>query len=262
LWQRQSKEVANRKNGSIDKNIRNKPLQKFCNFGSIAEFLQWLYYCRKNAIPTMIVLMADIVGSTKKKSKSLMADFKDSVTYVNSIDKKYILSPLTITLGDEFQGVVKNTYGAFQIIFDLELSLMRLKRPFRLRYVIQEGRIDTKLNRVKAYEMLGPGLTTARKQLNAMKSSKARFKIALGDQPLAAQLNLVMNCYQGITDQWTPAQQKVVVAFLDEHLDYRKVAIKLKKDPTNMWRRKKSLLVEEVDSLKKLVLLMINPILK
>jgi hypothetical protein len=237
-------------------------LQNFCNFGFIAEFLQWSYYCRNNAMPTMIVLMADIVGSTKKRSKLLMADFKNSVAYVNVTDKKHILSPLTITLGDEFQGVVKDVYGAFKVMFDLELSLMRLKRSFKLRYVIQEGRIDTKLNRTKAYEMLGPGLTAARKQLNAMKSSKTRFKIALSDQALAAQLALAMNSYQGITDQWTTAQQKVVVTFLDEHLDYRKVASKLKKDPTNMWRRKKSLLIEEVDSLKKLILLIINPRLK
>ncbi len=210
----------------------------------------------------MIVLMADIVGSTKKKSKLLMADFKNSVAEINRSDKKHILSPLTITLGDEFQGVVKDAYGAFRIVFDLELSLMRLKRPFRLRYVIQEGRIDTKLNRMKAYEMLGPGLTAARKQLNAMKSSKTRFKIELSDQPLTAQLALVMNSYQGITDQWTPAQQKVVVAFLDHHLDYRKVAAKLKKDPTTMWRRKRSLLIEEVDSLKRLIFLLINPKIK
>lgn len=207
----------------------------------------------------MIVLMADIVGSTKKKSKLLMADFKNSVSEINRSDKKHILSPLTITLGDEFQSVVKDAFGAFRIVFDLELSLMRLKRPFRLRYVIQEGRIDTKLNRMKAYEMLGPGLTAARKQLNAMKSSKTRFKIALSNQPLMAQLALVMNSYQGITDQWTPAQQKVVVAFLDHHLDYRKVATKLKKDPTTMWRRKRSLLIEEIDSLKKLIFLLINP---
>jgi hypothetical protein len=207
----------------------------------------------------MIVLMADIVGSTGKKSKSLMSDFKNLVAVINRADKRDILSPLTITLGDEFQGVVKDVYGAFRVVFDLELSLMRLKRPFRLRYVIQEGRIDTKINRVKAYEMLGPGLTAARKQLNAMKSSKTRFKVALSNQSLTAQLALVMNSYQGITDQWTPARQRVAVAFFDQQLDYRKVAIALKKDPTTMWRRKRSLLIEEVDSLKKLVFLLINP---
>jgi SatD family (SatD) len=210
----------------------------------------------------MIVLMADIVGSTKRNSKLLMTDFKNLVTDINTTHKRYILSPLTITLGDEFQGVVKDVYGTFQIIFNLELSLIRLKRSFTLRYVIQEGKIDTKLNRTKAYEMLGPGLTAARKQLNTMKSSKSRFRIALNNQILSTQLALAMNSYQGITDQWTPAQKKVVVAFLEHNLDYRKVASKLKKDPTNMWRRKKSLLVEEVDSLKKLVLLMINPKLK
>jgi hypothetical protein len=210
----------------------------------------------------MIILMADIIGSTQQKSKSLMVDFKESVAYVNRSNKRHILSPLTITLGDEFQGVVKDVQAAFKVLFDLELVLMSLKRSFKLRYVIQEGKIETKLNRTRAYEMLGPGLTVARMQLNAMKSSKTRFKIALKDPVLSTQLSLVMNSYQGITDQWTPAQQKVVVAFLEEQLDYRKVAEKLKKDPTSMWRRKKTLLIEEVDSLKKLISLIINPKLK
>jgi hypothetical protein len=210
----------------------------------------------------MIILMADIIGSTQQKSKSLMVDFKESVAYVNRSNKRHILSPLTITLGDEFQGVVKDVQAAFKVLFDLEVVVMSLKRSFKLRYVIQEGKIETKLNRTRAHEMLGPGLTVARRQLNAMKSSKTRFKIALKDPVLSTQLSLVMNSYQGITDQWTPAQQKVVVAFLEEQLDYRKVAEKLKKDPTSMWRRKKTLLIEEVDSLKKLISLIINPKLK
>jgi hypothetical protein len=234
---------------------------------TIAEKAQFWRHCRISAMvvllykkcnDAMIVLMADIIGSTKKKSKPLMADFKNLVARINASDKKHILSPLTITLGDEFQGVVKDVHGAFRVMFDLELSLMRLKRSFKLRYVIQEGRIDTKLNRTQAYEMLGPGLSAARKQLNTMKTSKSRFRIALYNQALSTQLALAMNTYQGITDQWTPAQQKVVVAFVDEQLDYRKVATKLKKDPTTMWRRKKTLLIEEVDSLKKLILLIIN----
>jgi SatD family (SatD) len=224
--------------------------------------MQWLYYCIENTIHDMIVLMADIIGSTKKKSKLLMTDFKTAIVDINKSDKKYILSPLTITLGDEFQGVVKDAYSAFHVMFDLELSLMRLKKPFKLRYVIQEGRIDTKLNRTRAYEMLGPGLTAARKHLNSMKSSKSRFRISLENALLTTQLSLAMNSYQGITDQWTIAQQKVVIAFLDEQLDYRKVASKLKKDPTTMWRRKRSLLIDEVNSLKKLIFLIINPKLK
>ena len=129
----------------------------------------------------MVILMADIVGSSKRKGKALMNDFKIAVAWVNKRDKSHIASPLTITLGDEFQGVVKNTHSALQIVFDLEQYLMRQENPFKLRYVIHEGKIETKLNRKNAYEMLGPGLTHAREELVALKSSRNRFKISLKD---------------------------------------------------------------------------------
>ncbi len=207
----------------------------------------------------MVILMADIVGSSKRKGKALMNDFKIAVAWVNKRDKSHIASPLTITLGDEFQGVVKNTHSALQIVFDLEQYLMRQENPFKLRYVIHEGKIETKLNRKNAYEMLGPGLTHAREELVALKSSRNRFKISLKDEAVSTKLMLGMIIYQGIVDRWTTAQQKVVSVFWEELSDYKKVAKKLKKDPTVMWRRKRSLMIDEITSLKKLMVLIIDP---
>jgi len=206
----------------------------------------------------MVILMADIVGSSKRKGKALMADFKVAVAWINKMDRHHIASPLTITLGDEFQAVVKNAYGALQIIFDLEQYLMRLKNPFKLRFIIHEGEIETRLNRKIAYEMLGPGLTQAREGLVALKSSRSRFKINLKDEAVSAKLTLGIIIYQGIVDRWTPAQQRVVSAFWEEFSDYKKVAKKLKKDPTVMWKRKRSLMIDEINSLKKLILLTID----
>ena len=206
----------------------------------------------------MVILMADIVGSSKRKGKALMADFKVAVAWINKMDRHHIASPLTITLGDEFQAVVKNADGALQIIFDLEQYLMRLRNPFKLRFIIHEGEIETRLNRKIAYEMLGPGLTQARDGLVALKSSRSRFKINLKDEAVSAKLTLGMIIYQGIVDRWTPAQQKVVSAFWEELSDYKKVAKRLKRDPTVMWKRKRSLMIDEINSLKKLILLTVD----
>lgn len=203
--------------------------------------------------------MADIVGSSKRKGKALMNDFKVAVAMVNKKDKHQIVSPLTITLGDEFQGIVKNAHSALQIVFDLEQYLMQLKSPFKLRYVIHEGEIETQLNRKNAYEMLGPGLTQARHLLTILKSSRHRFCISLNDKAVSTKLMLGMIIYQGMVDRWTAAQQKVVTAFWEHLSDYRKVAKKLKKDPTVMWRRKRSLMIDEITSLKKLMLLILDP---
>jgi hypothetical protein len=201
-----------------------------------------------------IILMADIVGSSKRKAKTLMQDFKKIVADTNRRNAINILSPLTITLGDEFQGVVKNSSAAIKIVFELEQRLLSVKKGFKLRYVIQEGEIETKLNKERAYEMLGPGLTEAREKLTAMKSAKTRFQVSLQDKELSEKLNLMLIVLQGITDKWTPVQQKIVAAFL-EFGDYRNVAKKLRRDPTAVWRRRKSLMIEEFNSLKKLMLL-------
>lgn len=203
-----------------------------------------------------IILMADIVGSSKQKGKSLMNDFKGIVDRINENDKQYILSPLTITLGDEFQAVVKNLEGALRIVFDLEImTKLYPKKPFKLRFVIHDGEIQTTINRQKAYEMLGPGLTKARDELNGLKSSKQRFRFLLENKDLSLRLNLLFSVYQGIVDKWTMAQQKVVNAFWESGLnskDYKEVAKILKKDPTVIWRRKKSLMIEEELNLRKL----------
>jgi hypothetical protein len=205
-----------------------------------------------------IIIMADVIGSSKRNGKTLMNDLKAGVRFVNKKEKQHILSPMTITLGDEFQGVVKNPHAALQIILDMEIFLMSLKSPFKLRYVVYEGDIQTKLNKERAYEMLGPGLTAAREQLIALKSSKGRFTVCLKDQELTEKLNLMLVVLQGIIDQWTPSQQKVVTTFLELD-DYRKVAERLHRDSTSIWRRKRSLMIDEFNSLKSLILKTTNP---
>jgi hypothetical protein len=206
----------------------------------------------------MIILMADIIGSSAHKGQALMASFRKSVERVNRQASKDILSPLTITLGDEFQGVVKSTEAAFRVIFMTEQLLRQEGNPYRLRFAVHEGKIDTKINRERAHEMLGPGLAEARHELTAMKSSRHRFSVVLADQSRAGQLNLAMNVYQGIVDRWTPRQLKVVLAFEQKH-NYRDVAKVVKRDPTVIWRRKRSLMIEEYNDIKKLVMLTANP---
>lgn len=199
------------------------------------------------------ILMADVIGSSKQDAKHLMKDFKAVVESVNQKHEKGLLSPLTITLGDEFQGVVRNVHEAIKVVLALEDAIMELAKPFKLRYIIHQGRIDTPINHEKAYEMLGPGLTEAREKLTSMKSSKKRFVVSIADKALSDQVGLMFTIYQGIADRWTPGQLKVVNAFMELN-DYKKVAEKLKKDPSVIWRRKRTLMIDEYNSVKELIL--------
>ena len=121
------------------------------------------------------ILMADIVDSGNKNQSKLMDDFKLLVKEINDSYHSKILSPLTITLGDEFQSVLKDLTTAIKIIIDIEEKIIINQFGFKLRYMLNQGEIDTSINTKIAYEMLGQGLTDAINILNDSKKDKNRF---------------------------------------------------------------------------------------
>ncbi len=62
------------------------------------------------------VIMGDIIGSQNVIDVQKMHRlFNEVITEINKEYEDDILSPLTITLGDEFQGLISNLYNAFEI---------------------------------------------------------------------------------------------------------------------------------------------------
>ncbi|WP_416865528.1 MAG: SatD family protein [Imperialibacter sp.] len=77
--------------------------------------------------------MGDIVGSTSKNGAQLMMDFKKVIEATNKKLSDYILSPLTVTLGDEFQGVMMDLLSCLQAMFYLDELVVSLKQEFKIR---------------------------------------------------------------------------------------------------------------------------------
>lgn len=201
------------------------------------------------------ILMADIISSRSKNSKELMSQFKELIKQINLIFKSDILSPLTITLGDEFQGVVKSDEVAIKIIFALEECIVQHEYKFKLKYVLNNGIIDTEINKKNAYEMLGEGLTKARKLLNENKGSENRFLISLNEKDDFKEeyINKVFLIYQNYVDNWKSKDMKAVYNFL-KYDDYKIVGNILNIDRSSAWRRKKSLNINEYKITKELIL--------
>ncbi|MCV0429030.1 MAG: SatD family protein, partial [Roseibium sp.] len=61
------------------------------------------------------VLMGDVIGSEQMERSRLHARFNSAVQAINTEYGSLLLSPLTITLGDEFQGLLPGSAEAFQI---------------------------------------------------------------------------------------------------------------------------------------------------
>lgn len=201
-----------------------------------------------------LILMADVIGSRKKKSIELIADFKKIVNYVNHKWSKEILSPLTITLGDEFQGVIDSTENAIKVIFEIEEEIINNNQDLKLRYVINKGKIDTPINKNIAYEMLGEGLTSAREKLTGLKKGKSRFLINTRENTQSEEIiNDLFNIYQNYLDSWKKSDHYIVKQFLSNK-SYQEVAENLDINISSSWRRKKSLNIEEYTICKKLIL--------
>ncbi len=198
------------------------------------------------------ILMADIINSRNMKQAGLMVSFKELVAQANKERGDQLLSPLTITLGDEFQGVLPSLSAALGLIFFIEECIIASGRPFTLRYVLEEGIIDTPINPKRAYEMLGSGLTLAREALTALKEEKNRFDIRLEDKKKQAAINNSFVALQGITDEWKQKDYYILAAFLQQP-DYKKVAADLKKERSLMWKRERSLKLKQYTALKKVV---------
>jgi hypothetical protein len=200
-----------------------------------------------------LILMADIIGSRKADQSALMNSFKEVIQYVNGKENKKFLSPMTITLGDEFQSVTKNLPAALEIILEIEEKIIVNENKFKLRYVLQEGKIETPLNKKIAYGMLGNGLTLAREQLVNLKAEKRRFDFKLMDEKKTNALNHAFFMLQRLIDDWRIEKDYYIVAGFLQHKDYKQVATDLGKEPSLMWKRKKSLKLEEYFAIKEVI---------
>jgi hypothetical protein len=198
------------------------------------------------------ILMADIVKSSEMNAYYLMRDFKEFSSRINNLFRNAFLSPITITLGDEFQSIIRSVKSGIDIILFFEEAVIKEKKSYKLRYIFSFGEIDTPINQDAAYGMLGPGLLEARALLAKMKNSKDRYFFKLGSQVLSEKLNLIFRLYQMIVDNWQPKDFPLIGEFL-KNQDYKAVAENMKKDRSLIWRREKSLNISEYFTIKELI---------
>lgn len=203
------------------------------------------------------ILMADIIDSGAKNNPRLMSDFKNLVSQANKVYKKSIISPLTITLGDEFQGLVSDLPSAIALLLYLDEQLIRNTFDFKLRYVLLLGNIETEINRKMAHGMLGSGLTRARQKLSELKTGNGRYHIRVNSRYENCMLNNLFWVYQEFMDDWKAKDLHIVKAFLELE-DYKQVAKSIKIDSSSAWRREKSLKIRAYHTIKDTILTFVS----
>lgn len=198
------------------------------------------------------ILMADVKDSRLKKGNELMSSLKSVVNETAVEYKSSFLSPITITLGDEFQSIVKTLLEGIDIIFNMEEFRIHHQIDFELRYVIYEGTIDTKINTTVAHEMVGEGLTNARESLQELKKMNQNYYVYLDNQKKSKYLNQLLFLYHSELSNWRKKDYNVISYFLAGK-NYRQIAKIINRDASSVWRKERTLKMKEYVTIKELI---------
>jgi hypothetical protein len=199
------------------------------------------------------IIMADIIKSTDYEGFILQENFKEAVRFINSKFQKKLISPLTITLGDEFQGVCNSLKNSILIILHLEEHILKNHSNFELRYVINYGTIDTPINTEIAYGMLGEGLSQARKMIENLKKADNKYEIKTGIKTKNKALNDAFIILQNIQAKWSSKDDKELVSMFIQYHDYKIIAAKTKVNRSQIWKKEKSLNISSYFAIKNVI---------
>ena len=195
------------------------------------------------------ILMGDIIKSRKYDAQKLRNDFMGIISSCNKDMKHDIISPYTITLGDEFQGIAASLAAVVKTIFYIEENLLLGSLAFKIRYVVVHGSIDTPINRLKAYTMMGDGLTKARNILTDKRRGLPRFRFELENSYTMNQFNRLFLVLDGLTNRWDIEDGGLILDMLANPHN-KEVGTAHGKNRSQIWKRRKNLLIEEYRALK------------
>lgn len=121
-----------------------------------------------------LVMIADIIDSRNLPNRSQVQTELESVLGELNGKRHQLLSPYTITLGDEFQAVYS---GAAPVFPDI-LAIMKRLHPVEFRFAIGIAPLSTDINPERAIGMDGPAFYQARDLLANMKHDSRTLAIS------------------------------------------------------------------------------------
>lgn len=111
------------------------------------------------------------------------------------------------------------------------------------------GAIDTPINREIAHTMMGDGLTRARHLLSDKKRGQNRFRFELSTEFQTDQLNRLFLVVNALTERWNPEDAEYILEMIS-NTNNSLVGLKYGKNRTQVWKRRKNLMIEEYRALK------------
>jgi hypothetical protein len=179
----------------------------------------------------VIVVIADIVRSRTIPARPAFQRHLARTVAALSAKHPDLLSPYTVTLGDEFQAVCKRAGHVFRDFFALQRALY----PHRIRFVVGVGELTTPLNPRMSIGMDGPAFHHARQGLDDLKASGSMLRVMLPDPRGAEWVNPALDLLSHSTLGWRKNRLEVLQRMLDGQ-DPQETARAMKLTPAAVYK--------------------------
>lgn len=165
-------------------------------------------------------LFVAIIGDIRN-SKNLLnrKSIQDSLKQVlEDINKEYaedIAAKFLITLGDEFQGLLRNSRNIVRIIEAIKIKMY----PVEIRFGVGIGEITTDINSEMALGADGPGYYKAREAIELLKENEKKNKTVISDIRVECEagnnsqivlINTVFELIRVIEQNWSERQRQII----------------------------------------------------
>ncbi|MBP2619759.1 SatD family protein [Streptococcus panodentis] len=165
-----------------------------------------------------IALIGDLIESKQLKNrKQAQKDLQDMMAVLNQDYQAYLVSPFTVTTGDEFQALFRPNPELMQILDQIALGF-----PHPIRFGLGLGEILTDINPEQSIGADGPAYWRARAAINAVHEKNdygtSRIAVSLGDDASSQAVNTVLSACSFIQSKWNTSQREVLERMLLEYI--------------------------------------------
>ncbi len=155
------------------------------------------------------VITADINRSRDIKDREALQErMQKAIALINEQFTEQILVPFTITLGDEWQGLLKSLAKSYEIVATFRDALEGVS----VSYGIGEGAIATPLL-ARTSEMDGEAFHKSREALDTAKQNHHEVVFATRDERTDLLLNATCSLLETIRANWTERQREKIMAY-------------------------------------------------
>lgn len=188
-----------------------------------------------------IALIGDVVKSKEinpMEREQLQVDLASLFKDINERYKRKLVSPLTITLGDEFQGLFVEGDSMLEIIDEIRLKTY----PVRVRFGLGFGTMSTAIRQEDSLGSDGPAYYCARKAIEQVKQRERAYKVAKTtirvesnqvDKGHICLLNAALIGMCAIDRAWAE-KERSIARYLREKRTQNEIAKKIKTSQANI----------------------------